>query len=251
MPVDPCHDQRNNNGLEKGRKMRVAIAAVLMSSVLLGASEAAADEPVFVYGPSDADSIAVLSGLPGDKNQFWWDHPNLTVAVRAAPNADGAKLQALHNAIGVWSTTLAILLPEISLTDVTHLQRSGNPDIILHYVPHAGGVVWGGLAVCGVQKCRNVIVRSDEPPGGPYADFDTLRIQREALHELGHALGLGHVAPLETSRDIMGYGWAIPDPNLVPILSECDLDGIRAAFSWLFAGEAPHPSPVAMVICGK
>jgi hypothetical protein len=230
--------------------MRVAIAAVVMSSLLLTVSEAVANEPVFVYGPSDADSIAVLSGTPGDKNLFWWDHSNLTIAVRAAPNADIAKLQALHDAIGVWSTTLAIMLPQISLTDVTYSQR-GNPDIVLHYVPHAGGVVWGGLAVCGVQKCLNVIVRSDEPPGGPYADFDTERIEREALHELGHALGLGHVAPLLTSRDIMGYGWAIPDPNLVPILSECDLDGLRAAFSWLFAGEAPHPSPVASVICGR
>jgi len=226
-------------------------AATIVATLALVSTPAAADEPVFVYGLSDADSIVVLSGLPGGKNQFWWDHPNLTIAVRVAPNADGAKVQAVHDAIQVWTTTLMAQMPEISLTDVTDSKRSRNPDIVVHYVPHAGGVVWGGLAVCGVQKCLNVIVRSDEPPGGPYADFDTLRIQRETLHEIGHALGLGHVAPRDLSRDIMGYGWAIPDPNLVPILSECDLDGIRAAFSWLYAGEPPHPSPVATVICGK
>jgi hypothetical protein len=221
--------------------------------MLLGASEAAADEPVFDYGPSDADSIQVDSGAyPGNKDaKYWWDHPNLTVAVRAAPNVDDAKLQALHDAIRIWSETLEDRLPEISLTDVTHFNRSGNPDIILHYVPHSGGVVYGGLAVCGAQKCLNVIVRSDQPPGGPYADWDTVRITRSAMHELGHALGLGHAAPLLTSRDIMGYGWAIADPNLVPILSDCALDGIRAAFSWLYAGEAPHPSPVATVDCSE
>ena len=222
-------------------------AAALVA--LLGASRVAADEPVFVYGPSDADSIAVLSGFDYNRNLYWWNHPNLTVAVRAAPNVDAAKLQAVRAAIAVWSTVLAVRLPEISLTDVTGATPQGNPDIILHYVPHAGGVVWGGLAVGGVQFAPNVIVRSDEPPGGPYADFDTLRIQREALHELGHALGLGHAAPLNTTRDIMGYGWAIPNPNLVPIISDCDLDGIRAAFSWLFANESPHRSPVTEVTC--
>ena len=48
----------------------------------------------------------------------------------------------------------------------------------------------------------------------------------------------------------MGYGLAVANPNLVPILSDCDLDGIRAAFGWLFEAEAPHPSTVAYVVCG-
>ena len=29
---------------------------------------------------------------------------------------------------------------------------------MIHLVPHAGGIVWGGSAVCGSQKCLNVLV---------------------------------------------------------------------------------------------
>jgi hypothetical protein len=217
-------------------------------AVLLGASQVEADEPVFVFGASDAESIAVESGSHYNMNFYWWDHPNLTVAVRAAPNVDPAKLQAVHDAIAVWSSILATQIPEISLTEVTDSPQN-NPDIILHYVPHAGGVVWGGTTIGAAHHSPNVIVRSEEPPGGPYADFDPLRVERETLHELGHALGIGHAAPLDTTRDIMGYGWAIPNPNLVPIISTCDLDAIRATFTWLFANEPPHPSPVTQVTC--
>jgi hypothetical protein len=212
-----------------------------------------ADDPAFVYGSSDADSVAVLSGLPGYKNAFWWDHTNLTVAVRASASVDQEKFQAMRDAIGVWTTTLASQIPQISLTDVTDSKDQGTPDIILRYVPHAGGTQWGGVANCGAQHCLNVIVKSDLPEittsqtGEP--DFDALRVYRTALHELGHTLGLGHASPLEQSSDLMGYGWALHNPDLVPILSDCDLKGIRAAFSWVFANEAAHPSPVGEVTC--
>jgi hypothetical protein len=47
----------------------------------------------------------------------------------------------------------------------------------------------------------------------------------------------------------MGYGWSVADPDLTPILSDCDLRGIRAAFGWVFAHEAPHPSTVGSITC--
>src|SRR5205085_11933260 len=109
----------------------MAFAALLLSLPLWQPPRAAADEPSVTFGPSDADSVAVYSGIY--KNSFWWDHTNLTVAVSAAPNTDPVLVQAIHDAIETWRTVLANRLPMVSLTDVTY--TIGNPqkaDIVIH-----------------------------------------------------------------------------------------------------------------------
>ncbi len=51
--------------------------------------------------------------------------------------------------------------------------------------------------------------------------------------------------PLQSS----GPYWAEADPDVTPILSDCDIEGIRNVFGWFYNNEPPHPSPVAEVIC--
>lgn len=179
--MDPIYGNRTDGSTRcapsLGRSILVsaAIASVLATSaaapVITAASAAAPlptvirgtgtptvsqTEQVYVTGPSDAESIVILSGLPNGRpgfennNWFWWDHPNLTVAVRGSANSDPVKLAAMRDAIEIWRSTLAQRLPQVSLTDVTDTNGAREADIVLHFVPHAGGVQWSGKTNCGV-----------------------------------------------------------------------------------------------------
>ena len=110
---------------------------------------------------SNAEALEILSNYyPG----YWWDHTDLTIAVQAHPSATQEQLDAIADAINTWSETLADCFDGlITLTNVTGSKRQA-ADIIVHYVPTAGGVVFGGYALCGAHKCPNILVHSDLPP---------------------------------------------------------------------------------------
>ena len=186
---------------------------------------------------SNAEGLVILNNFyPG----YWWDHTNLTVTVQAHPSATEAQLGAINDAIATWSNVLNDCFDGlITLTNVTGAKnRRRGVDIIVHYVPTAGGVVFGGYAICGAHKCNNILVRSDLPPSLDLPPYDPQYINWVTQHELGHALGLGHATNLLESTDLMGYGW----PDLGdPVLSDCDIDALRFVFAWVFEGSAPHP----------
>ena len=187
---------------------------------------------------SDAEALVILSDYyPG----YWWDHTNLTIAVQAHPKASDEQVDAIHGAIETWSDVLSDCFDgAITLTDVSG--QAPNPqkaaDIVVHYVPTAGGVVFGGYAICGDHGCPNIMVRSDLPPSLDADPYDPEYLGWVTLHEIGHALGLGHATNLLESTDLMGYGW----PDLGdPVLSQCDVEAIAFVFAWYFEGSEPHP----------
>jgi len=79
------------------------------------------------------------------------------------PSATEAQLTAIRGAIQTWNSVLQECFDGlISLTEVNSRQAA---DIVVHYVPTAGGVAFGGgYAICGAHGCPNILVRSDLPP---------------------------------------------------------------------------------------
>jgi hypothetical protein len=228
-------------------------ALLLLLGLLVAAVAAAAAQAVTPLRPAptpaDTESVLILHGAfnyPG----YWWDHTELTVAVQAHPNVDEASLDAVHQAIADWDFALQQEFGGlITLTDVTdQFTAKHKADIVLHYNPTAGGTVFGGVAICGAHKCNNVIVRSDLPPSLDLDPYSPQYLYYVTMHELGHALGLGHAQPLLTSTDLMGYGWSRAN-GIVPTLSDCDLAGIAVVFAWAFQGVDAYPPTQPSVAC--
>jgi hypothetical protein len=224
------------------RTGRIVVAIVMMvAGILFAAPQASAQAvtyPTCNLPESDADALVILNTFY--PNKYVWDDTELTVAVRAAPTIGQEYLDAIQAAITSWGDVLDECFD--GLITLTYTADEQSADIVVHYVPYAGGVVFGGYAICGANGCPNILVRSEFAPGEGVEDYSPQYLYYVTLHELGHALGLGHATNLLESTDLMGYGWGREGPD--PLFSQCDLDALAYLFSWALEGTSPAgPGP--------
>jgi predicted Zn-dependent protease len=202
-------------------------------------------EPTCNLPESDAEALVILNQFY--PNRYYWDHTDLTIAIQAAPNVGEEYIDAIEDAIETWDSVLRECFDGlITLTNVTDTTLNAQlADIVVHYVPTAGGSVFAGYAICGVASCPNILVRSDLPSFGG-VQYTPEYFYWVTLHEIGHALGLGHATNLLESTDLMGYGWI---GTTDAVLSQCDIDALAYIFSWALNGTAPAPPGPGPYVC--
>jgi len=219
----------------------VATVLAVVASMLFVVPPASAQQttyPTCNLPESDADALVILNYYY--PNRYVWEDASITVAIRAAPNVDDAYFAAVQDAIASWGDVLDRCFD--GAISLTYVADETSADIVVHYVPNAGGAVFAGYAICGANGCPNILVRSDFAQGLGIEDYSAQYLYYVALHELGHALGLGHATNLRESTDLMGYGWIGDAPD--PLFSQCDIDALAYIFSWALEGTDPAgPGP--------
>jgi predicted Zn-dependent protease len=221
-------------------RLAVPIAA-LIASLLLPLGSAGAAESTCSRPQSDAQTLYILGAIDhGNYKYYWWDDASLTIAIRANPQLPAEYVKAIERAIATWSTTLQECLGgQVSLTYAKGPRSVAQADIVLNaQLAPAGGLAFNGVARCSPTGCQTVMLSIDPPPGLPYEPLSLEEAYRLAIHEIGHALGLGHAIPIE-SYDAMGYGGR--DDRAPFVISRCDVDALAYIWSWALEDGQPAP----------
>lgn len=187
---------------------------------------------------------------PADQDPAHPQRVEVTYVVKAGSKVPASTVQAVNEAIAAWNA--GIDAREAAAGNAWDFDLVPKPkgvkgaDIEIQIKSGGGRIAGSALSsFSGGFRVKVRIQISGSSFGQPNADATVKEI---TLHELGHALGLGHHS---NENDLLGPTVGHTDGSAITTISSCDLDGFEESHHWLTKDQAgsPHPNHVTSITC--